>query len=404
MLFPHSFFLRTPCCCPFSNALTQIARIGVDAQRGWQRKLGCLALLGGGQVKAVSSSAHFNYFLAFSALMRDLKKFNLVILFSYLIAAVGLLVVLMHGLLAALFSGLLVYSLVHLVAPLLGKKISNVRARIVAVALIGGLIIALLCLLIWGSVLFFSSDAGSLPTLLQRMADIIEKSRTQIPPWLAQRLPESTTALQEMMTLWLREHASEAKIIGQETSRVLAHILVGMIIGALVALHSSEPHTLMPLSSALRDRLLALSSAFQHIVFAQVRIAAINAILVGTYLLLVLPVFDIHLPLAKSLTALTFFASLLPVVGNLISNTVMVIIGLSHSLDVAIASLVFLIFIHKLEYFLNAKIIGAQIDARVWELLVALLVMESLFGIAGIVAAPVFYAYLKRELRDQGLA
>ena len=336
--------------------------------------------------------------------MRDLKNFNVVIFFSYLIVTIGLFVVLTHGLLAALFSGLLVYSLVHLVAPLLGKKISNARARIVAVALIGGLVVALLCLSIWASFLFFSSDAGSLPALLQRMADIIEKSRTQIPPWLAQRLPESTTALHEMMTLWLREHASEAKIIGQETSRTLAHVLVGMIIGALVALHSGEPQTLMPLSSALRDRVVNLSGAFQRIVFAQVRIAAINASLVGIYLLLILPFLDIHLPLAKSLTALTFFASLLPVVGNLVSNTVMVIVALSHSLNVAVASLTFLIFMHKLEYFLNAKIIGSQIDARVWELLVALLVMESLFGIAGIVAAPVLYAYLKRELRELDLA
>lgn len=336
--------------------------------------------------------------------MHTLKKFNLVVLCSYLLAAAALIVVLSQGLLAALFAGLLVYSLVHLVTPLLGKKIRNDRARLVAVALIGGLTVALLCLAIWGSVAFFSSDAGSLPALLQKMADIIEKSRTQIPPWLAARLPGTTDALREMMTLWLRDHAIEAKIIGQETGRTFAHILIGMIIGALAALHDSEPQTFMPLGSALRDRLRNLSDAFRRIVFAQVRIAAINATLVGIYLLIVLPLLDIHLPLAKSLTALTFFTSLLPVVGNLISNTVMVVVGLSHSLDLAIASLIFLIIMHKLEYFLNAKIIGSQINANVWELLTAILVMESIFGLPGVIAAPVFYAYLKRELREQGLA
>ena len=336
--------------------------------------------------------------------MLDIKKLKVVLLFSYLLAAAALLIVLTQGLLAALFSGLLVYSLVHLVTPLLGKRISNVRARIVAVALIGGLTVALLCLAIWGSVAFFSSDAGSLPALLKRMADIIEKSRAQIPPWLAERLPETTTALREMMTLWLREHASEAKLIGQETGRILAHILIGMIIGALAALHDSEPHTFMPLSSALRDRLLNLSIGFKQIVFAQVRIAAINAVLVGIYLMVVLPLVDIHLPLTKSITALTFFASLLPVIGNLISNTVMVVVGLSYSLNVAVISLVFLIIMHKLEYFLNAKIIGARINASVWELLSAMLVMESLFGIPGVIAAPVYYAYVKRELQIQGLA
>ncbi|MGZ3159939.1 MAG: hypothetical protein ACXU7H_12705, partial [Burkholderiaceae bacterium] len=91
------------------------------------------------------------------------------------------------------------------------------------------------------------------------------------------------------------------------------------------------------------------------------------------------------------------------VVGNLISNTVLVIVALSHSLNTAVASLIFMIVIHKLEYFLNAKIIGAHINARAWELLIAMLVMESVFGLPGVVAAPVFYAYLKKELMDRGL-
>jgi predicted PurR-regulated permease PerM len=59
--------------------------------------------------------------------------------------------------------------------------------------------------------------------------------------------------------------------------------------------------------------------------------------------------------------------------------------------------------IHKLEYFLNAKIIGSHINARAWELLAAMLVMESVFGMPGIIAAPVLYAYVKKELADRGL-
>ena len=335
--------------------------------------------------------------------MRDLNKPGLIVISSYLIAFFALLTVLLKGLVAALFSGLLVYSLVHLTTPLLGKKISNVRARMIAVAIIGTFTVALLCLATWGSVSFFKSDAGSLPVLLQKMADIIEQSRSQIPVWVSDRLPDNSDALREMLTAWLREHAIEAKIIGQETGRTLAHILIGMIVGAMAALYDSTPQTYLPLGSAMRDRMINLSDAFRRIVFAQVRIAAINATLVGLYLMVILPLLGVHLPLSKSLIALTFFAGLLPVVGNLISNTVLVIVALSHSLDVAVGSLVFMIVIHKLEYFLNAKIIGHQINARIWELLVAMLVMESLFGVPGVVAAPVFYAYLKKELRERAL-
>jgi predicted PurR-regulated permease PerM len=94
---------------------------------------------------------------------------------------------------------------------------------------------------------------------------------------------------------------------------------------------------------------------------------------------------------------------LLPVVGNLISNTLIIIAGLSVSLGVAIAAFVFLVLIHKLEYFLNARIVGTQIRARAWELLIAMLLMEAAFGAAGLIAAPIYYAYLKRELKGERL-
>lgn len=33
------------------------------------------------------------------------------------------------------------------------------------------------------------------------------------------------------------------------------------------------------------------------------------------------------------------------------------------------------------------------------ELLLAMLIMEAAFGLPGIIAAPIFYAYIKRELQ-----
>ena len=80
-----------------------------------------------------------------------------------------------------------------------------------------------------------------------------------------------------------------------------------------------------------------------------------------------------------------------------------VIVSLAHSPHLALASLAFLVAMHKLEYFLNARIVGARIQARAWELLLAILVFESAFGLPGAIAAPVYYAYLKRELVDAGL-
>ena len=105
------------------------------------------------------------------------------------------------------------------------------------------------------------------------------------------------------------------------------------------------------------------------------------------------------MPLTKTLVILTFFIGLVPIIGNLITNTLIVIISLTHSVQLGITSLLFLVGIHKLEYFLNAKIIGARIQASTWELLIAMLVMEAFFGLPGVAAAPIFYAYLKNELK-----
>lgn len=336
--------------------------------------------------------------------MLDRDKFHLTNLASCLIAAAALFIVLQKGLLSALFSGMLVYSLVHMLAPALGKNISDQRAKVIAVAILSALIVALLSAAVWGTITFFQSDAGSIEGLMQKMADIIETSRDQMPPWLQAHIPDSADAIRDMITAWLREHAVQAQAIGQQAGRLVAHMLIGMAIGAMAALYdtTSMPNP-KPLAAALHARVINLHDAFRRIVFAQVRIAALNAIFTGIYLLIVLPLAGVHLPLSKSMIAITFFAGLLPVIGNLISNTVIVIVGLSHSLQVASASLLFLILIHKLEYFLNAKIIGTHINARAWELLTAMLLMEALFGLHGIIAAPVLYAYLKKELTDRDL-
>lgn len=336
--------------------------------------------------------------------MRLQSKFGLPVVASYILAACTLVLVLRQGLLAALFSGLLVYSLVHLLVPLLGKKISGQRAKMLAVALLSGLVVLMLLLMIWGSISFLKSDAGSIPVLLQKMADIIEASRGQIPAWLGEYLPASAEALREMLTTWMRTHAVEAKTIGEQAGRTAAHLLIGMVIGGMAALYDTTMrHNYLPLAAALHERVVNLNTAFQQIVFAQVRIAAINTVFTAIFLLIVLPLAGIHLPLSKTMIAITFLAGLLPVIGNLISNTVIVVVGLSHSLNTAVAALIFLVTIHKLEYFLNARIIGAHINARAWELLAAMLVMESMFGLRGVIAAPVLYAYLKKELSDRGL-
>ena len=323
---------------------------------------------------------------------------------ALVIALLAPLAAIQLHLVPALLAGLLIYVLVHSLAPTLERRLSSHGARLVSVALLAFLLVAGFALLTVGITAFLHSDAGSLPALMQKMAEILESSRAWLPAWASEHLPSDTGEMQVGAAAWLREHAGELQKAGGETLRAFAHALIGMVIGALLALREVDAReTGGPLTAALAADAHRFAESFRQVVFAQVRIAAINAVLTGLYLVVGLGLFGIHLPLAKSLVVLTFVAGLIPVAGNLISNSVIVVLSLSHSPQLAAVSLLFLVVLHKLEYFLNARIVGAHIKAHAWELLLAMLTMEAVFGIAGLLMAPIYYAFLKAELGDRGL-
>jgi len=315
----------------------------------------------------------------------------------------GLLLVLtlyLH-LLPALLAGLLVYELVHVIAARITVRTGG---KVAAVGLLATLIVGLLVAMMFGIVEFVRGDAGSLPRLLLKLAEIVEDSRNKLPSWILDYVPGDAETMKAAAIAWLREHATELRLVGGDIGRVLVHVLIGMVIGAMVSLNEASGRVERgPLTTALAERARRLGDAFRNVVFAQVRISALNTFFTAIYLLAVLPLAGVHLPYAKTLVAITFLAGLLPVVGNLISNTVIVVVSLSQSASAALGSLVFLIVIHKLEYFLNARIVGERIRAKAWEILLAMLLMESAFGIAGLVAAPIYYAYLKDELASRHL-
>jgi predicted PurR-regulated permease PerM len=324
---------------------------------------------------------------------------------AWLMLGIGLVAALIFHLLPALLAGLLVYELVHMLATRLRLwRLSHDTSKVLAVAVLSTIIVLLLTLAIVGIMTVLRREAGSLEALLKQLISIIDSARVSLPAWAVSSLPANVDELRNVSVRWLREHTQDLQQIGTVAGRAFVHILIGMIIGAMVALHEVRPRdSQKPLARALTERVDRLGNAFRRIVFAQVRISALNTTLTGIYLAVVLPLFHVHLPLTKTLIAITFLVGLLPVVGNLISNTIIVVVSLGHSPDVAAGSLAFLIVIHKLEYFVNAKIVGTQIRARAWEILIAMLSMEAVFGVAGVVAAPIFYAYIKDELSSRGL-
>jgi predicted PurR-regulated permease PerM len=278
-------------------------------------------------------------------------------------------------------------------------------SKTMAVLLLAGIAAILIALAIVGLTAFFGDQAQNVVELMRKMADTVETARNHVPEWAIPYVPATTQEWQSAASGWLRDHAGEMQRLGEGFGRFLTYILIGSIIGGLAALGEATPRTetMPPLKRALNERAQLLGNAFRRVVFAQVRISALNTALTAIYLALLLPMMGVELPLIKTMIVVTFVAGLLPVLGNLISNTVIVIVSLSVSHYAAMGSLIYLVLIHKLEYFVNARIIGGQINARAWEMLFAMLVMEAAFGLPGLVAAPIYYAYLKDELMARKL-
>ncbi|HDS1699834.1 MULTISPECIES: hypothetical protein [Pseudomonas] len=319
---------------------------------------------------------------------------------SLIIVMAGLLLALPLKLLPSLLAGLLVFELVNMLTPRLQPLFAGQRARWLAVALLGTLVVSTLTLLIAGAFSFLLHEAENPGASLDKFIALVEQARGQLPPFIEGYLPASAAEFKVAIGDWIKSHLSDLQLVGKGMAHMFVTLLIGMILGAIIALQRiPDVSRRKPLAAALFERLSLLVKAFRNIVFAQIKISLLNTIFTGVFLAVVMPLFDVHLPLTKTLIVLTFLLGLLPVIGNLMSNTLITIVGLSLSIWVAAAALGYLVVIHKIEYFLNARIVGGQISAKAWELLLAMLVFEAAFGLPGVVAGPIYYAYLKSELK-----
>ncbi|MDR2991523.1 MAG: AI-2E family transporter [Burkholderiaceae bacterium] len=237
--------------------------------------------------------------------------------------------------------------------------------------------------------------------LLGYMANTVLELRQKLPPNIAAQLPDGADDLQHVIARYLAAQSGVLAHTGRTWLSGLIFAYVGLLTGVLAAIRPTVHH-LQPLAAQLHLRARRFGETFRQIVVAQFWISLLNTSLTAIFLLAVLPLWGVRLPYTVLLLLLTFIAGLIPIVGNLICNTVLTLVGLSISLPVALACLAFLILIHKAEYFVNAKVIGSRTHIGVWELLAVMFVMEALFGPSGLVAAPLFYAYAKKELQASG--
>ena len=180
----------------------------------------------------------------------------------------------------------------------------------------------------------------------------------------------------------------------------LVFVLIGIVVAVSLFLNPrvekfsdkpTGPNLFTAITDEIRIRFRLFYESFETVMGAQIRISAINTLLTAIF------VVAVSIKYGAFVIGLTFLCGLLPIVGNLISNSIIVGIALTISSRVAIAALLFLVALHKLEYFLNSKIIGDQIKNPVWLTLFALIIGERLMGIPGMILAPVVLNYIKVE-------
>jgi len=257
---------------------------------------------------------------------------------AWCVIAAALLFVLFRHLVGGLVGGLALFLILDRLSERFQRRMSGSAARPLALLLvtviIGGMAVGGITL----SVSFARHHANNIPAMMTKMAEILQSSRAWLGGVGEDLIPEVLTDaenIKETIVEWLKEHATFLRTAGGSFSVGLVHLLMGLLVAILVFFrhlsHRDGPHG--PLAAALTQKIQRFADAFARIATAQIKISAVNTALTAIYILVILPLFGKQIPFAGTIVVVTFMCGLIPVIGNLISNTVITIlsqIGRAH--------------------------------------------------------------------------
>ena len=268
-------------------------------------------------------------------------------------------------------------------------------------------LVLLVGLLLCGFSMFVRTALKVLPDVIAQSVPKIAESARAYGIDLPISDAESTRAF---LGDTVRDELGElAKVVGGAT-REFVLLIIGLVIAASLYLSRTledsgektplAKHLYDALSDQMQVRFQHFFASFRTVIGAQLVISTINTCLTAVFILSADSFFaqGFRYPFPIVIIGTTFLCGLLPIIGNLISNTLTFGIAFTISTNLAVAALIFLIVLHKLEYFLNSKIIGGRIKTPMWLTLIGLIAGESIMGIPGMILAPVIIHYTKTEL------
>jgi predicted PurR-regulated permease PerM len=253
-------------------------------------------------------------------------------------------------------------------------------------------------LITWGMFYFTRQAYQALPeiarTTIPAVTDFAQKCDVVLPF-------TDYASLKEVAIEEVKQNVAGAGRHAREAGFQLVQFIIGLVVAASMFLSAkwgseNEPGTSSDSLYAtvvreLSQRFHTFFRSFSKVIGAQIIISAINTGLTAAFLLWN------GFRFAPVLIMVTFLCGLLPIVGNIISNTLIVFVAFTISPRMALISLVYLVLIHKSEYFLNSKIIGDRIKNPMWLTLIGLVLGEKLMGVPGMILAPVVLHYIKVE-------
>ena len=327
---------------------------------------------------------------------------------AWALMAALLLFVLIQHLVSAAVVALALYGILEGVTKRMSRRLGS-TARPLAVVVVTTFTAAVIVGAIALMVTMIRHGASNIPDMMNQMAEILGSVQLWLGGLGHEFIPDVMTDAEDlklMIATWLKTHAQTLRAGGLYIGIGVVHSIMGILLAVLVFFRHvthRDQQTRGPLAAQLSDKMERFSDAFARVATAQFKISALNTTLTAVYLLVLLPLFGVHVPFSSTLILVTFVCGLVPVLGNLISNTVITILSMGVSVTTAFASLAFLVIIHKLEYLVNSRIVGGETDSQAWEILMAIIIGEAAFGVGGVVLAPIVYAFVKRELSDRGL-
>ena len=314
---------------------------------------------------------------------------------SYVLLALGLIGAARFDLGHALIAGLFSYTmLVKIREAMAGAGAPPRAARWTAAGLFS--VIVVLLAIIFAS--FVEIGVERLPVLVQRVLPRLDQLTNRFGVDLA---IDNVHELGALILSSMKQNARSVSATSGLLTRGFFQIVVAMIVAMLRFLASddaparaSAKHGLdAELLRECGDRAGLFFDSFERVMGAQILVAAINAGIAAAFM------FALRIPFRTMLTLATFIFGLFPIVGNVVSNALIVASALTVSDHMALVALVFLVIAHKGGYLLYGRIVGGRIEIPTWAILAGLLVGEALWGATGVILAPSLVYYVREELR-----